>query len=58
VRPTLPEWLPDLELTNLVGEATVDLRFWREDTKTDGKSLTQMVSLVYTDDSEANGTEF
>jgi len=36
VRPTLPEWLPDLELTNLaVGEATVDLRFWREDTKTD-----------------------
>jgi len=46
VRP--PEWLPDLELTNLAVEATVDLRFWREDTKPkspDGE-------LVYTDDSE------
>jgi len=31
VKPSLPEWLPDLELTNLgVGEAKVRLRFWRE----------------------------
>ncbi len=35
VQPALPEWLPDMELTNLaVGDATVALRFWREDEKT------------------------
>ncbi|GAX44099.1 amylo-alpha-1,6-glucosidase [Tolypothrix sp. NIES-4075] len=35
VQPLLPEWLPDLELTNLsVGDATVALRFWREAEKT------------------------
>jgi hypothetical protein len=32
VRPVLPDWLPDLHLTHLnVGDATVDLHFWRED---------------------------
>ncbi len=32
VQPVLPNWLPDLELVNLsVGDATVTLRFWRED---------------------------
>lgn len=31
VRPALPDWLPNLELTNLaVGDAIVGLRFWRE----------------------------
>lgn len=31
VQPMLPDWLPDIELTNLsVGDATVGLRFWRE----------------------------
>jgi glycogen debranching enzyme len=31
VNPHLPDWLPDVELTNLkVGEARVSLRFWRE----------------------------
>lgn len=31
VQPVLPDWLPDLELSNLrVGDATVTLRFWRE----------------------------
>jgi glycogen debranching enzyme len=35
VQPMLPEWLPDLELTNLrVGSATVTLRFWREGEQT------------------------
>ncbi len=35
VRPSLPEWLPDLELTNLaVGDAKVALRFWREGEQT------------------------
>jgi glycogen debranching enzyme len=35
VQPMLPEWLPDLELTNLrVGSATVALRFWREGEQT------------------------
>jgi len=31
VDPTLPDWLPDVELRNLaVGQARLDLRFWRE----------------------------
>jgi len=35
VCPTLPDWLPDLELTNLnVGDATVGLRFWRDGEQT------------------------
>jgi glycogen debranching enzyme len=35
VQPSLPEWLPDLELTNLgVGDATVGLHFWREGEQT------------------------
>ncbi|MBH8571705.1 amylo-alpha-1,6-glucosidase [Nostocaceae cyanobacterium CENA369] len=35
VQPSLPECLPDLELTNLsVGDATVALRFWREGKQT------------------------
>jgi glycogen debranching enzyme len=32
VQPSLPEWLPDVELINLsVGDATVALRLWRVD---------------------------
>ena len=35
VHPVLPEWLPDLTLTNLaVGDAKVSLRFWREGEQT------------------------
>jgi len=35
VQPVLPDWLPDVQLTNVfVGDATVDLRFWREDAQT------------------------
>jgi hypothetical protein len=35
VQPVLPEWLPDLQLTNIAaGDATVDLRFWREGEQT------------------------
>lgn len=35
VQPVLPPWLPDVHLTNVaVGEATVDLRFWREGEQT------------------------
>lgn len=35
VQLSLPEWLPDLELTNLgVGDATVGLHFWREGEQT------------------------
>jgi glycogen debranching enzyme len=38
VQPMLPEWLPDLELTNLrVGDATVALRFWHEGEETQWK---------------------
>jgi len=52
VWPTLPEWLPDLELTNLaVGKATVGLRFWREDAKTQWEVTHLDGGLeVYTDD--------
>ena len=29
------DWLPDVQLTNvIVGSATVDLNFWREDEQT------------------------
>ncbi len=32
VRPTLPEWLPDIEIQRLrVGGSVLNLRFWRED---------------------------
>lgn len=35
VQPVLPDWLPDLELTNLtLGEATVALHVWREGEQT------------------------
>jgi glycogen debranching enzyme len=35
LHPTLPEWLPDLILTNLkIGDATLSLRFWREAAQT------------------------
>ncbi len=35
VCPTLPEWLPDLKLTNLaVRDAKVGLHFWREGEQT------------------------
>ncbi|HEY9597210.1 MAG TPA: glycogen debranching N-terminal domain-containing protein [Cyanophyceae cyanobacterium] len=35
VQPSLPNWLPDLELKNLgVGDAKVGLRFWREGART------------------------
>ncbi len=38
VCPTLPAWLPDLELTNLsVGKAKVALRFWRDGEQTQWK---------------------
>ena len=31
VKPTLPEWLPDIEIRRLrVGQSTLKLRFWRE----------------------------
>ncbi len=35
IQPSLPDWLPDLELANLtVGDAKVALRFWREGKQT------------------------
>ncbi|PYK12048.1 MAG: amylo-alpha-1,6-glucosidase [Verrucomicrobia bacterium] len=34
VRPTLPDWLPDLELQRLrVGRCTITIRFWREQSR-------------------------
>jgi glycogen debranching enzyme len=35
IDPALPEWLPELRLTNLrLGEKVLDLRFWREPERT------------------------
>ncbi len=47
VQPVLPTWLPDLQLTNLVvGDATVDLRFWREDEQTKWEVIHQHGELT------------
>ncbi len=41
VQPTLPDWLPDLEITRLrIGTSTLHLRFWREG----GKSCWRVIS--------------
>ena len=46
VCPSLPEWLPDLELTNLlVGDAMVGIRFWREGEQTRWKVTNLMGDL-------------
>ena len=46
VRPVLPDWLPDLHLSNVnVGAAKVDLRFWREDQQTYWQVVNQVGEL-------------
>lgn len=46
IQPVLPDWLPDVQLTNIrVGDATVDLRVWREDEQTHWKVIHQMGEL-------------
>jgi glycogen debranching enzyme len=46
IRPVLPDWLPDLRLTNVnVGDAKVDLRFWREDRQTYWQVVNQVGEL-------------
>jgi len=46
VQPVLPDWLPDLQLTNVnVGGARVDLHFWREDQQTYWKVVNQVGEL-------------
>ena len=46
VQPVLPDWLPDVQLNNVsVGDATVDLRFWREDAQTHWKVVHQVGEL-------------
>jgi glycogen debranching enzyme len=47
VQPLLPEWLPDLQLTHVtVGDAIVDLHFWREDEQTYWKVVQQTGELA------------
>lgn len=47
VQPVLPVWLPDIQLTNVaVGDATVDLRFWREDDQTQWRVIQQTGDLT------------
>ncbi len=42
MNPTLPSWLPDIELKNLkVGDSVLHLRFWREKTETWWRVLSQ-----------------
>ena len=51
VRPVLPVWLPDLHLTNVnVGDARVDLRFWREDDQTYWQVVNQIGELEVVED--------
>jgi glycogen debranching enzyme len=42
VQPVLPDWLPDVHLNNMnVGDAKVDLHFWREGERTHWKVIDQ-----------------
>ncbi len=52
LHPILPEWLPDVVLTNLeVGQAKVDLRFWREGEQTKWEVMKNDGELeIYIDD--------
>lgn len=63
VKPTLPEWLPDVRLQRLqVGQCLIDLRFWREGEKSrwevsgmkasEGTPQEQMIQVVDELDSE------
>lgn len=46
VDPHLPEWLPELTVRGLrVGSASVDLRFFRKDSKSDWEILDQKGTL-------------
>ena len=50
VQPMLPGWLPDLQLTNIhVGDAQVDLDFWREGDRTHWKVVRQVGELEVID---------
>ncbi len=50
VQPMLPDWLPDLQLTNIhVGDAQVDLDFWREGDRTHWKVVRQVGELEVID---------
>ncbi|MCY7337336.1 MAG: amylo-alpha-1,6-glucosidase [Chamaesiphon sp.] len=50
VQPMLPGWLPDLQLTNIhVGDAQVDLDFWREGDRTHWKVVRQVGELEIID---------
>lgn len=56
VQPVLPKWLPDIQLTNIaVGDATVDLRFWREDDRTQWSVIQQTGELTVSARDRANG---
>jgi glycogen debranching enzyme len=47
VDPALPDWLPDITLTDLrLGQECFDIRFWREGKKTDFKVLVGKRNMV------------
>jgi hypothetical protein len=47
VDPALPDWLPDVTLTDLrLGRRRFDIRFWREGAKTQWKVLKGNRSVV------------
>jgi hypothetical protein len=56
--PVLPPWLPDLTVRQLrIGQATLDLRFWREGTVTRHEMLASQgdVRVEARDTSRTNG---
>jgi hypothetical protein len=56
VHPTLPHWLPDLTLSNLVcGPARLRLRFWREGQASRWSVEAQEGTLEVLDDPLARG---
>jgi hypothetical protein len=47
VDPWLPAWLPDLTMRNLrIGRHKLDIRFWREDARTEFEVIKGEVDLV------------
>jgi glycogen debranching enzyme len=57
VDPILPAWLPDITLRNLrVGEARVDIRFWREGDKTRSEVLSMNGDVRVIDANRDNDT--
>lgn len=59
VNPTLPRWLPDLELSHLeIGDSKLHLRFWQEGTHSRWEVLDSQGSIEVQDDFDAEAGIF